>query len=263
MIKKPLLVCEIAKEHKGSKEKAIAMIESAYKAGFDVVKLQAYNREDIDENHKNYRRYWNSHLNLTEMDFIARYVKFNTKMQFWCSVFNKSLITPLAEFSDTVKIPSTFFAMKNYVRDCINTFQNIHLSTGMHSDVTIKALLEDYRHYANQKGKNLVPYHCVSQYPTLYKDLRLSSITDFNLKGFSYHGNLILPVLLAMTMGAEYIELHYTIDEDPNKWQWTHDMVVRLKKHIDDTMEAMLLKDLPPDEQANLLFFKTEFVDVK
>ena len=61
--------------------------------------------------------------------------------------------------------------------------------------------------------------HCTSQYPALRSDINLKAITtlksEFNLKvGYSDHSEGILVASNAVSLGAELIEKHFTLDKD-------------------------------------------------
>jgi N-acetylneuraminate synthase len=61
--------------------------------------------------------------------------------------------------------------------------------------------------------------HCTSQYPTLNNDINLKAISTlkskFNLKvGYSDHSEGILIASNAVSLGAELIEKHFTLDKD-------------------------------------------------
>ena len=46
-VKKPLLIAEISANHNGSKNRFLKLINSAFKNGADIVKIQTYEPQDI------------------------------------------------------------------------------------------------------------------------------------------------------------------------------------------------------------------------
>lgn len=94
----------------------------------------------------------------------------------------------------------------------------IHLSFGM----TTKEEEEQIVSFFEQKGraKDLVVYSCTSGYPVPFEDICLLEIRrlieTFGKRvksvGFSGHHLGIAADVAAVTLGAEYIERHYTLD---------------------------------------------------
>jgi N-acetylneuraminate synthase len=118
-----------------------------------------------------------------------------------------------------IKIPSACnnnFEMLGWL--CDNFKGEIHASTGM----TTKDEIEDLVIFFEQKQRNndLILYNCTSGYPVPFEDVALLEITRLKEKydnrvkgiGFSGHHLGIAVDVAAYTLGATWIERHYTLD---------------------------------------------------
>jgi sialic acid synthase SpsE len=240
----PRFICEAAKEHNGSTEKARQIIKEAAELGFWAVKFQAYDLKDLNKNHKNYERYKKCYLGIEQLRELSIYAREN-KINFYCSCFSTSLVRPLSTFTNIIKVPSTYFGHGDFVRDCVFYFPSIHFSTGFHDTEHVHDLIESYNKMAPTREK--IYYHCTSIYPTPNDKNRLSRIGNIGMKGFSYHGNDTNSILSTIVLGVEYVELHYTIEKECKDWQWNKELIQYLFKKVDHLIESF--KDVPITEQ--------------
>ena len=101
---------------------------------------------------------------------------------------------------------------------CKNFEGDIHVSTGMTTKKEIEDLVCFFE--STKKNKNLVLYSCTSGYPVSFKDVCLLEIKYLKDKyydrikdiGFSGHHLGIAVDMAAYTLGANWIERHYTLD---------------------------------------------------
>ena len=110
----------------------------------------------------------------------------------------------------------------------------------------------------NGRAKDLILYNCTSGYPVPYKDiclleiLRMKEQYEGRVKaiGFSGHHLGISVDVAAYTLGAEYIERHYTLDRT---WKGTDHAA---------SLEPEGIRDLVRNLQAvhESLTYKTEEV---
>jgi N-acetylneuraminate synthase len=136
---------------------------------------------------------------------------------------------------------------------CDNYKGEIHASTGM----TTKDEIEDLVSFFESKGRNkdLVLYNCTSGYPVPFEDVCLLEITrlkenyEHRVKeiGFSGHHLGIAIDIAAYTLGATWIERHYTLDRT---WKGTDhaaslepEGIRRLVRNIKATQKALNYKD--------------------
>lgn len=119
-----------------------------------------------------------------------------------------------------IKIPSALnlnFPLLGYL--CDSYSGEIHLSFGM----TTKKEEEEIINFFQKKNRNkdLVVYSCTSGYPVADEDICLLEITrlinDYadvvKSIGFSGHHLGIAPDIAAVTLGAEWVERHFTLNK--------------------------------------------------
>jgi sialic acid synthase SpsE len=245
------IVCEMAKDHGGSVHAAKEMIRDAAGQGVYAVKFQAYDLNDLNKKHTNYKRNKECHLTMEQLEELKDYADAQN-VKFWCSVFSRSCIKPLSKFIKVVKVPSTFLSWDSFILDCLVHFPSVHISTGMHNRKFIKKCMSVYN--PSVMFKKAIFYHCISEYPVT-SGTKLDRIKDLGMKGFSYHGSDFAPICLAKVHGAEWLEVHYSA--------W----MTRLKE-IQKTLSFtnhLLYDDGKPssEELKNLEFYKSEFKGLK
>ena len=156
---------------------------------------------------------------------------------------------------ELIKIPS---ACNNHAEMlewlCENYDGEIHLSLGMTThdeEEKIVQLFED-----KERNNDLILYSCTSGYPVPFEDVCLLEIKRLQNKfasrvkeiGFSGHHNGIAIDIAAYTLGASYIERHYTLDRT---WKGTDhaaslepEGIRRLKRDLNDVYSALNYKDV-------------------
>jgi sialic acid synthase len=233
--KNPKLIAEIGCNHKGEMEIAKEMIHvAAYFCKVDVVKFQKRcNRELLSEEEYNaphpnpansYGSTYGEHREFLEFDLDQ-----HRQLKIWCEenrvVYSTSVwdLTSAREIVSLnpafIKIPSACnlnFDMLRYL--CRDYDGELHLSFGMtrHAEEEeIVRLLE-----AEKAADRTIIYSCTSGYPVAFEDICLYEITRLRSSfgervkniGFSGHHLGIAADIAAMTLGATWIERHFTLD---------------------------------------------------
>ena len=156
-------------------------------------------------------------------------------MKNWCEeekiIYSTSVwdLTSAKEISslepEFIKIPSACnnnYDMLNYL--CDNYSGKIHISFGMTKLEEEKMIIELFE--KKNRLKDLIIYIATSGYPISYNEVCLLEITKFMEKynnkvngfGFSGHHLGIAVDVAAYTLGASYIERHFTLNK---KWKGT------------------------------------------
>ncbi|QEC78073.1 N-acetylneuraminate synthase family protein [Mucilaginibacter ginsenosidivorax] len=234
-MKTPKVIAEIGCNHKGEMEIAKELIKVAKifcKA--DVVKFQKRNnRELLTEEQYNaphpnaahaYGDTYGAHR-----EFLEFSAEQHAELKAFCDelgiVYSTSVwdLTSAKEIAalnpELIKIPSACnnnYDMLGWL--CDNYDGEIHVSTGMTTKDEIQDLIEFF--ITKGKNKNLVVYNCTSGYPVPFEDVCLLEINTLIDKyqdkvkaiGFSGHHLGIAVDIAAYTLGAEWIERHYTLD---------------------------------------------------
>jgi N-acetylneuraminate synthase len=231
----PKIIAEIGCNHKGDMDIAKEMIHiAAYFCKVDVVKFQKrhprelLSQEEYNAPHPNpmhaYGATYGEHREFLELDLEQ-----NRQLKKWCEENGVAYSTSVWDLTSAreiislnpvlIKVPSAcnlhFDLLEILARDYGG---EIHLSFGMtkrEEEEKIVAFLE--KHGA---ANRTVLYSCTSGYPVAFEDICLFEITrlrgTFGSRvkeiGFSGHHLGIAADVAAMTLGATWIERHFTLD---------------------------------------------------
>lgn len=231
----PKIIAEIGCNHKGDMEIAHELIvTAAIFCKVDVVKFQKRNNkellseEEYNSPHPNpihsYGRTYGEHREFLEFDLDQ-----HRQLKKWCEENNLIYSTSVWDLTSAkeiasldpvlIKIPSACNrnkALLTYL--CEHYGGEIHISFGMTTHEEEEEIVKLFEQY--KRAKDLVIYSCTSGYPVPFEDICLYEITrlkkayDGRVKaiGFSGHHLGIAVDIAAMTLGAEWIERHYTLD---------------------------------------------------
>jgi N-acetylneuraminate synthase len=283
---KPKIIAEIGCNHMGSMEIAKELIQLAKEAGADYAKFQKRNNKELlsEEQYKApHPNPWNSygpsygaHREALEFD-----VSQHAELKHYCdeigigystSVWDVTSAKEMIGLSpDFLKVPSasnTHFEMLKVLRDDYKG--DVHISTGM----TTKDEIEAFIHFFDEKGQanRLFVYNCTSGYPVPFEDICLLEINylieKFGNKvkaiGFSGHHLGIAIEIAAYTLGATWIERHFTKDRT---WKGTDHAasleppgLAKIVANLNATHKALTFKEteiLPIEQvQRDKLKFK-------
>ena len=232
---KPFVIAEIGCNHMGQMEIARELIQTA--AVFckaDAVKFQKrcarelLTDEQYNAPHPNpansYGETYGSHREFLEFD-----VEQHAQLKKWCeeagliystSVWDMTSAREIASLHPKfIKVPSAcnnHFEMLEWL--CNHYEGEIQLSFGMTTRKEEEEIVQLFER--NRRAKDLILYNCTSGYPVPFEDVCLLEITrmreqyEHRVKaiGFSGHHLGIAVDIAAYTLGASYIERHYTLD---------------------------------------------------
>jgi N-acetylneuraminate synthase len=268
----PKVVAEIGCNHKGDFEIAKEMIKIAkIFCNADVVKFQKrtpkellteeeYNAPHPDP-HNAYGKTYGEHREFLEFSIeqhkeLKNYAEKEFNIVYSTSVWDMTSLREVISIKpEFLKIPSamsTNWMMHDYI--CNNYEGEIHISTGMTSKVEIGKIISFYENH--KRNKNIVLYHCTSGYPIDFGEVCLLEIArlkkEFGDKvksiGFSGHHKGIAIDIAAYTLGATWIERHFTLDRT---WKGTDhaaslepDGLRRLKRDLYAAHEALKFKEV-------------------
>lgn len=267
--KKPFVIAEAGCNHMGQMEIAHEMInEAAVFCKVDAIKFQKrcpkelLTEEQYNAPHPNpanaFGKTYGEHR-----EFLEFTVDQHAQLKEWCekagityatSVWDMTSAKEIASLDPAfIKIPSacnTHYEMLQWL--CDNYKGEIQLSFGMTTHAEEDAIIKLFED--NGRAKDLVIFDCTSGYPVPFKDVCLLEINRLREKyegkvkaiGFSGHHLGIAVDVAAYTLGASYIERHYTLDRT---WKGTDhaaslepDGVRRLKRDLNAVYEALSYK---------------------
>lgn len=275
--KKPIVVAEIGCNHKGDIEIAKELILLAKSCGADYAKFQKRNPKELltDEQyyapHPNemhaYGKTYGEHR-----EFLEFTAKQHGELKDFCeknsigyatSVWDITSAKEIAALNpDFIKIPSACnnnFEMLEYLIKQYKGF--IQISLGMTTkaeELEIIGLFEKH----NAAKDRLILFSCTSGYPVAFEDVsmleidRLKELYDSRIKefGFSGHHLGIAIDIAAYTLGATWIERHFTKDRT---WKGTDHAA---------SLEAPGMSKLVRDLNAafkSLTYKRSEILDVE
>lgn len=231
----PFVIAEIGCNHMGQMKIAKDLIETAaHFCKADAVKFQKrcphelLTKEQYNAPHphpeNSYGDTYGAHREFLEFD-----VEQHAQLKKWCEnagiIYSTSVwdLTSAKEIASLhpqfIKIPSacnTHFEMLEWL--CENYEGEIQLSFGMTTKEEEEQIIQLFER--KKRAKDLILYNCTSGYPVPFSDICLLEINRMKCEyanrvkdiGFSGHHLGIAVDIAAYTLGANYIERHYTLD---------------------------------------------------
>ena len=222
----PLVISEIGINHNGNLNLAIALADSAIKAGAEVIKHQTHVVDDemskeakkvIPGNSKSsiYRIIKKCALSENNEKKLADYVLSKKKI-FISTPFSRAAVDRLVKFNiPAFKIGSGECNNYHFIEYVCKFKKPIIMSTGMNSITSIRKSVNIIR----KKKIPLALLHCTNIYPTPPELVRLDCINQLKkafpdcVIGISDHTKNIYTSLGAGAYGARIIEKHYVDDK--------------------------------------------------
>ncbi len=260
------VVAEVGCNHKGDLDIAKRMIESAaHFCNVDAVKFQkrcieeCLTLEQRISPHPNpensYGQTYGEHresleFSMHEHELLREHCE-KHGVHYGCSVWDhKSLKEIVSIQPDFIKFPSAWNLDKSALEYAFLNSGSVHISTGMTTDSereSLFAMISDWCDIA-------VVYACTSGYPVDFEDLHLLEIQKLKNRGvkvgYSGHHLGIAVDIAAMTLGAEYIERHFTLNRT---WKGTDhaaslepDGMRRLVRDLHSVKQALTYKIAMP-----------------
>jgi N-acetylneuraminate synthase len=268
----PVVVAEIGCNHKGDMQVAREMIRIAAtfaKCGY--VKFQKRNNrelltpEEYAAPHPNpvnsYGASYGEHREFLEFDLDQ-----HRQLKRWCSEFGIGYSTSVWDLTsareiaslepDYIKIPSACNLRFDLLRELARIYAgDLHVPLGMTTPEEVARIVQVLRE--ERALERTVLYACTSGYPVPFDQLCLLEIrelvaqygTQVRAVGFSGHHLGIAADVAAYTLGAQWIERHFTLDRT---WKGTDhaaslepDGLRRLVRDVRAVSQALTLRDRP------------------
>ncbi len=220
------IIAEVGLAHEGSLGLAMTMAKASLEAGADIVKFQAHFPEFESSSLEGFRlhfavqdvsrwSYWKrtafsrAHWKILK-DFVEE-----SGGEFSVSVFSAYAVSLFRELETNVIKLGSGDLNNPELRECLSDFEGtVILSTGM-------ASWSEIHEAANwlQESKcdsNSAILQCTSMYPTPYDKVGVNVMQEITIRtgvksGLSDHSRGLSASLVAMTLGASYIEKHVTL----------------------------------------------------
>ena len=268
--KKPKVVAEIGCNHMGDMDIAKELIDLAKNAGAGYVKFQKRNNRELltEEQYEAphpvpYNSYGNSYGEHRE--FLEFTLEQNMELKEYCdsvdmvfstSVWDVSSAKEMLSFKpEFLKVPSACnnnFAMLKVLRDEFDG--QVQLSIGMTTKDEVEEIVAFFEQTKQAKSRLLL-YSCTSGYPVPAKDVSLLEINwlyeNYENRvseiGFSGHHLGVALDIAAYTLGARWVERHFTKDRT---WKGTDHAaslepqgLKKLVRDLNATYESLHMKE--------------------
>ena len=228
---KSIIIAEAGVNHNGNLKLAFKMIDIASKAQADYIKFQTFFPNELVQKNFGLAKYQIGSTNsLNQRDMLKKYFLSEIshkklikrcklkKIKFLSSPFDIKSIDLLKKLKlKIIKIPSGEITNIPYLQHLAKLNKKLILSTGMSDDKDIRTALKVLISNGTKK-KNITLLHCSTEYPASLENLNLKSIIfmkkKFNISvGYSDHSLGYEAAISAVSLGAEVIEKHFTLNK--------------------------------------------------
>lgn len=227
------IVAEIGCNHNGNKELALKLVKLARESGANAVKFQMFRAQDLVSELAPKAEYQKKdNLQESQLEMLKRlelapreYIEIkeyaeSLGIEIFSTAFDLASIDFLESIGQRIwKIPSGEITNLPYlekIRDIKCPGKEIILSTGMSTIEEIQFAINILR---ESPATSFTILHCNTQYPTKPEDMNLRAMNvlkklapDWKI-GLSDHSEGIVASLVAIGIGAEFIEKHFTLDK--------------------------------------------------
>lgn len=224
------IIAEIGNNHNGSIKKCLELFESASKAGASAVKIQSFTGKDIispqvkSDHYSNWDskgyEYWFQFLDSIALPLEDHQTAIDYANELGLDFITTPVTPDIVDYLEKLngvkgyKLASMDLTNIDLVRALANTDKSIIISTGMSN-------LDEIENVVSILKKNdLSILHCISDYPLNPNDAALNNIKVLKSKfskykvGFSDHSLGCELSIVAITLGAEIIEKHFTLNRN-------------------------------------------------
>jgi len=231
------IIAEIGINHNGSIETTKQMIDMASVAKCDYVKFQKRTPDlCVPEHQKNVMRStpWGEmryidykhkiEFEEKEYDEINEYCK-SKNIKWFASVWDLPSVDFMSKYTTIGKIPSALITNDELLKYAREKFDLLMISTGMSDETEIE--------HAVGIGNPDIIFHTNSSYPSKVEELNLNYIIHLKNKypnksiGYSGHEFGLVPTLATVSMGAEWVERHITLE----RTMWGSDQMASIEPH--------------------------------
>jgi len=236
---RPFVIAEAGINHNGQLEAAFEMIGVASRAGADCIKFQTFKSEEFIGDPGQTYTYLSQGKEVTE-SMLEMFRRYEFSREEWFRIKKECdrheitfLSTPqgvsdldlLLEIGiDAIKVGSDDFTNTPFLKHCAATGLPMIISCGMADMAEVYQALEAV---GSLDGYPTVLMLCTSQYPAAAADVNLLRLRTLGQAfpmvtlGFSDHSQGSLASSLAVALGAQVLEKHFTLDRNlpgPDHW---------------------------------------------
>lgn len=270
MYTNPKFIAEIGSNHNNDLQRIEKLIYTAKELGFWAVKFQLFRAEhlywpgvDID-----LREVVKRELDLDLVYYIKDLCE-DYKIKLMITPFDMNAIRFVHPLTDYYKISSFDILRKDLITEAYDAnLCTLFISTGLATYADIR----DCINYVNENTVleesdellDICLMHCVSKYPTKKKEANIHILNDLiqsfslfvNHFGYSDHTVNIDVIKAAIKLGAEYIELHFDLNDKKGAEYkyghcWTPKKIKKLFKFKDDWNKSSFIRNITYSQILN------------
>lgn len=231
-----LIVSELTNNHLGDPKRLVEMIERSKEAGADLIKVQKRHVDSFYTGEQLASYYWSPfgetlgdyrrgvELNEEMLDLLDETCRRN-EIEWFCSILDMPSFHALERFRPRlIKVPSTISNHRDYHKELASVYHGaVVVSTGLTESEYLDHV---FRTYSNNSVLYLL--HCVSAYPTPYRDCNVAVVQEYEflrrtrdsriIPGYSSHDIGSIGCMLAVASGAKMLEKHVKLGDV----DWVH-----------------------------------------
>jgi N,N'-diacetyllegionaminate synthase len=210
------IVAEAGLNHNGELDIAKKMINAVYESGADAIKFQTFRTEEFLSKSSEYFDFFkNTELSFSDFEELNEYAK-RKNIIFFSAPFDLSS----AEFLTKIQVPCFKIASSDLtniplIKKIANSQKPMIISTGL---ANLEEIENTVNYCKRENNDKIILLHSVSNYPTNPMETNLRAMDTLRKKfqcpvGYSDNGDSSLVDLVAVSMGANIIEKHFTLDK--------------------------------------------------
>jgi len=213
------IIAEIGGNHEGDFEYAKQLTRLAAESGADAVKFQVYTGDSLVNSkydpvrNKHFKKFELSSAEYIELALLCK----ELDITFMASIWDIEAFNYMDKYMPIYKIGSGDMTAYNLIKKMVQTGKPIILSTGLSTYSEVENVVDFINSldstYITDKKLSLL--QCTSMYPIPDEDANLNVMMKYkeNFKipiGYSDHTEGMDAIEIAVAMGAEIIEIHFT-----------------------------------------------------
>lgn len=265
------IIAEAGVNHNGKIEMAKKLVDAAVKAGVDAVKFQTfstdrliikdtkkakYQVDNTGSEESQYDMLKKLELSFEDHKIIKDYCDKND-ITFLSTPYDPESVDMLDELGvSAYKVSSSDNTNLPFLNYLSKKDKPVILSTGMSY---LGEIAEAVRAFKNNKFKDLILLHCVSNYPISMEKVNLEAINTLKDKfntivGYSDHTAGIGAAPYSIPLGAKVIEKHFTLDKNlsgpdhkaslnPEELKETVNLIRKVEKAMGTGIKAPILEE--------------------
>jgi sialic acid synthase SpsE len=216
------IIAEIGSNANNNWSRCEKLIKTAKQVGFTGVKFQLFKAEKLTTDIEKQKIYKEQELNIDWIPKISKLCR-ELNLTFGCTPFYLEAIDKLKDYLDFFKISSFDILRNDLIKKCLETKKDTYISCGLATNEDIENIIDLIMQYGFQES-NYYFLHCISKYPTDYKEASIKRINEIFLLllklknknisvGYSDHTKDVDVIKEALNNFAQVIELHFDLDD--------------------------------------------------